>query len=357
MRHLKQTFGILITFPLFFSACERLGNVKSEGTGELCISFSADAGLMTKSHPDLPDTNDFILTIRKSDGGLIYNGTFGDCPERLEVLPGTYIIRTESGIFSKPAFDSPQFGDEQCVIVPTGGRVNAKLVCTQINAGIRLTISKEFLTECPTGILFLKSTDGKLMYSYSEKRTAYFNPGTVFLILNKDGVDNVLMTQELKSREIHSIKVSVSTSGAEFRNAISMTVDTSRVWFQEECVIGGSTKPEASEVLTVADARRSTGKEDVWVCGYIVGGDLTSASASFNLPFESMTNILLGPKSTTSERSSCLSVQLPSGEIREALNLPEHPELFRRRIKIKGDIVGGYFGIPGIKNTRKYELL
>ncbi len=355
MRHQKRLLTLSVILSLLCVSCERFGEGNAESTGELRISFSSNARLMTRAHPELPDTNDFNLTIKKSDGAVLYNGKFGDCPERLEVSSGTYVIRAESGTFVKAAFDSPLYGDEQCVVVPSGGSVNAKLVCAQLNAGVRLDIDNGFLVECPDAVLFLKSADGKLMYSYSEKRTAYFRPGTVSLVMNTGGVDEVLMTRELNAREIHLIKILIAETGSRY--GLSMDIDTSRVWLQEEYTIGGSSEVGANEVLTVADARRSVGAEDVWVSGYIVGGDLTSASASFDLPFESMTNILLGPKSTTTDKDACLSVQLPSGEVRETLNLVEHPDMFRRRIRVKGDIVSAYFGIPGVKNIKEYELL
>ena len=102
---------------------------------------------------------------------------------------------------------------------------------------------------------------------------------------------------------------------------------------------------------------KCVGEEDVWVCGHIVGGDLSSSSASFDKPFESRTNLLLGPRSSTDDKEACLSVQLASGEIRNALNLVDNPELLGRKVCIKGDIVESYYGIPGIKNITEYELM
>jgi hypothetical protein len=111
-----------------------------------------------------------------------------------------------------------------------------------------------------------------------------------------------------------------------------------------------------SDALTVSQARSSIGSKDVWVCGYIVGGDLTSASASFDEPFTSRTNILIGPKSSTSDKDACLSVQLPSGDLREVLNLVDNPRLLKTKVYLRGDIVDAYYGIPGIKNISEYRL-
>ena len=122
--------------------------------------------------------------------------------------------------------------------------------------------------------------------------------------------------------------------------------------------IGGASTAgiSAGEAMTVAQARSSAGANGVWVSGYIVGGDLSSSSASFVAPFDSRTNIVIGPKSTTSNRSSCLSVQLPAGELREALNLVDNPSNYGRKVLLKGNLVEAYYGMPGIKNITDFEL-
>ena len=64
-----------------------------------------------------------------------------------------------------------------------------RLECVQLNSGIRLRIDPEFLEAYPSAALVLKSEEGSLMYSYSEKRTAYFLPGNVSLILTQGDSD------------------------------------------------------------------------------------------------------------------------------------------------------------------------
>jgi hypothetical protein len=51
-----------------------------------------------------------------------------------------------------------------------------------------------------------------------------------------------------------------------------------------------------------------------------------------------------------------MSVQLPSGNFREDLNLVDNPQLLGRKICVRGDVVEAYYGIPGIKNMSEYEL-
>lgn len=350
----------ILLLGLLIAACDVIGP-DNLGKGELRVSFAQDA--VTRGISEIPDTGEFILTITDSKGGEVYSGSYAACPEVLEVPSGNYTVRVLSHEFVKPAFSSPQFGDEQCVTVPSGGVADVRLVCNQVNSGVRLKISPDFLTKYPDGVLFLKSSEGKLMYSYSEKRAAYFLPGNVSLMLSRGSSDEVLATRRMQAREMLILKVNVaetsSDPGTDGPSAsVSVAIDTTRNWIVDTYEIGGGSSGGTSseEAMTVAQARTSAGAEDVWVSGYIVGGDLTSTSASFASPFTSRTNILIGPKSTTTARSSCLSVQLPAGDLREVLNLVDNPLNLGRKVLLRGNIVEAYYGMPGMKNISDFEL-
>ncbi len=368
MRKMKRLF-----YAVFLAAvsCEMLGlpsetsGLSTEvGKGELRISFARDQESLTRAGLAIPDTCDFLLTVKGPGGGVVYDGKYGDSPESLSLDAGSYTVTVISEEFDRPAFSAPQFGDEQCVVVPAGKSLDVRLVCRQMNSGIKLKIDPGFLDEYPDGVLMLKSSLGRLIYGYSEKRIAYFEPGAVSLVLNEGKIDKVLMTRNLNACELLDLKVSVASSyvsGSQGSGTggLSISVDTMRNWISDSYVIGagnngGSGKYDA---LTVSEALSSVGEEGVWVCGHIVGGDLTSSSASFMKPFSSRTNILIGPRSSTSDKEACLSVQLPSGELRDALNLVDNPGLLGRKICLKGNIVEAYYGIPGLRNITEYELL
>ena len=349
----------ILLMGLLIAACDVIGP-DDLGKGELRVSFAQDADVRGIS--EIPDTGEFILTITDSKGGTVYSGKYEACPEVLEVPSGSYTVKVISHQFTKPAFSSPQFGDEQCVSVPAGGTADVRLMCGQMNCGVRLNVSPDFLTAYPDGVLFLKSSDGRLMYGYSEKRYAYFRPGNVSLVLSDGGSDDVLMTRSLQARQMLVLKVTVAEpsgpSEQETQSAkVHVAIDTVRNWVTDTYEIGGAGGGSSpSGVMTVAQARSSAGAEDVWVSGYIVGGDLTSSSASFAAPFQSRTNIVIGPKSTTSSRSSCLSVQLAAGQARDVLNLVDNPSNHGRKVLLKGNIVEAYYGMPGIKNITGFEL-
>lgn len=142
----------------------------------------------------------------------------------------------------------------------------------------------------------------------------------------------------------------------------SISVDTARVWYEDSYTIGsGSGAAPGSTMETafsVSQAKENIDAKDVWVCGYIVGGDMTSSKTgiSFEPPFTSATNIAIASRSSVSDKSSCLSVKLVSGEIRNALNLVDNPSLLGRKVYLKGDLVSAYYGIPGIQNISEYSF-
>ena len=356
----KRCLAVMMVVP-FMACCEMLGDgVASEKEGKLELSFSDALEGDTRGGVEIPDTNDFILTVTDSDGKSVYDGAYGDAPEALTVKAGSYDVRVVSCEFDRPRFSSPQFGDEQCVVVPSDGVVSARMSCSQLNAGIRLKISSSFLSSFPDASLLLKSGEMGLPYSYRETRIAYFSPGDVSLVMSRGEKDEVLMTRWMEPNEILTLKVDVSQGNGDdvVGRGISVAVDTARIWVEDTYVIGegGTRGDSADDPMGISQAKASVGSKGVWVGGYIVAGDLTSSSASFEEPFRSDSNLAIGPKRTVSDRDACISVQLPSGDLRDELNLVSHPEHLGKRLVLKGDIVASYFGLVGIKNITDYLL-
>lgn len=343
---------LILCMVSVIGSCET-ADVSDIGNGEVRISFHSIDHVALRSVADMPDTSDFILSVRDSEGNPVYEGKYGDCPEILSVRSGNYMVSVMSSLFRKPAFSSPLYGDEQCIVVGSGEVVNVRLLCRQLNSGIRLRIASDFLTAYPNGTLFLSSSSGKLMYSYSEKRIAYFPPGSVSLMLSNNGKDEILMTRDMKAQDILVLGVDVSGSQT-MTDGISIAVDTTRNWINEKYTIGSSDSGQSPEnALSVAQAISISSMSDVWVSGYIVGGDLTSSSGSFDEPFKSRTNLILGPRSTTSDRKSCIAVQLQSGTLRDELNLVDNPSMLGRKICLRGDLVSDYFNLVGLKNLEE----
>ena len=355
MRSCLFLFPAALAGVCLLASCEAFIPVRPEG--RIFLRFCEDVFLGTRSSYDIPDTNDFILTVLDSKGKEVYRGRYGDSPGSLDVSPGTYTVLAVSEEFEAPKFSAPQYGDRQAVVVASGSDSCVELICRQLNSGVKLNIAPNFLTSYPRGSLHLKSDDGRLMYSYSEKRIAYFNPGIVSLILSDGDTDEVLLTRAIESQEILVLNVSAPESGKS-KSGISVSVDTTRNWTVEDFVIGrgGDKGGSPGSAYNVVQARTAAGAEDVWVFGFIVGGDLSSSSASFDPPFSSRTNLVLASRSSITDKSSCLSVQLQKGDIRDALNLVDNPDILGMEIFLKGDIVEAYYGIPGLQNITEYRF-
>lgn len=303
------------------------------------------------------DTNSFILTVTDASGAVLYDGEYSKSPESLIVSPGTYNIKVVSENFSQPAFDRPQWGDEQTVVVKSGQRVLVELLCRQINCGVKLRISSDFLTEYPSSALLLKGTEGKLMYSYSERRTAYFRPGVISLVMSTGAKDETLLSRSLGQGEMLMLNINVPSSKQE-ANGITIAVDTARVFYSETFTIGEqNSKGDAPDnAYTISQAQALAGTRSVWVAGFIVGGDLTKSNINFDGPFKSASNLAIGPRASTVTRTSCMSVELKDGLVRDDLNLVSHPDMLGKYVALKGDIDPSYFGLVGLKNVTDYEL-
>lgn len=340
-------------------SCNKLPGDSPQGS--LSWNFSG-VQIPTRSVAELPDTDNFILRVSSSTGAILYEGTYGRSPESLMVDPGSYTVKVVSRDFSVPEFSAPQFGDEQVVVVKAGSAARVLLNCTQQNSGLRIRFGGNFKEAYPSGRIDVSSAEGSLRYSLGELRTGYFKPGKVTMSLFDGQSSSSMFSRNLEACEVFTLGVSCSSqpSGSGTGPVISVSVDTSRTWSFEDYEIGSgaSSGSTMATAYSVGQAKDHAGEKGVWVCGYIVGGDLSSSKNGivFEPPFASMTNIAVAARSSVTEKASCMSVQLSQGSIRSALNLVEHPELLGSKIYLKGDIVGAYYGIPGIQNLTEYII-
>ena len=350
------------------------GGGRSGGQGELRWIIG-DSGSGTRaSAAEIPDTNDFILKVSDAGGRILYEGAYGDSPESLLVDAGSYTVAVHSIEFTAPGFSRPVYGDEQVVVVKAGATVTVRLDCVLENAGVRLQVAPDFLTSYPDGVLFLKSGDTRLMYGYSEKRIAYFKPGPISLVLNNRGADEILLTRTLDARTILTLSISAPHGGAAAASSITVAVDTAKVWNHESYVIGGGGSgsgsgsgggsggdddpgSELDNAYSVSQASDHVGEDGVWVFGYIVGGDLSTAGTTVKTSKPTKaTHLAIAARSTVTAKASCVAVELPKGAVRDALNLVDHPDLIGSRVYLKGSIVASYFGTTGLKSVSDYVL-
>ena len=351
MNIVTKTAGYFLAFlaaPALFASCRDL--LGPEQNGSIVISFDSPDSPFTRA--GVPDTDDFLLNVSSQDGSTVYKGRFADSPEILEVAPGSYTISAVSCEFSEPSYESPQYGDTRVVLVKSGQSVSVELQCVQLNCGINLDVDRSFSSAYPYGTLYLKGSDGTLLYDYSETRTAYFNPGVISLLLSDGASTGTLFSRTLAAQQILSLNVSAASE--ESSAGISIQLDTTRTWLREDFRLGGG-GGGPQDAFSVSEAKNHAGETGVWVYGYVVGSFNSSGSnPAFEPPFKKNSNIAIAGRSTASDKSSCLSVELKAGPIRDALNLVDDPARLGKAVFLKGDIVDAYYGIPGLKNVSEY---
>ena len=114
---------------------------------------------------------------------------------------------------------------------------------------------------------------------------------------------------------------------------------------------------DLDNAYSVAQAADHIGEDDIWVFGYIVGGDLSSAGTTVKTSkFTKATHLAIAARSSVTTKASCIAVELPKGPVRDALNLVDHPDLVGTRVYLKGSLVASYFGTTGLKAVSDYVL-
>ena len=361
---MKTKTNLLCAFAALtlFSVVSCVSPVK-EAAEPATLRLRFDASTRSSGAPS--DAAFYTLDISASDGSSIFRGPWSDRPSEFKLYADIYTVSVYSSEFEDPCFDDPQFGDSKSVVLADGQVAEVQLVASQMNAGIRVLFSEKFIASYKEGAVFLRSSEGTLALGYSETRTAFFKPGPVVILLNYKGKTYTVHSMVLNAGEIMCLSLTVSE---EMPKALSVSlldcsvrVDTSRIWKEESLAWNGSSSgtgpvDNPGEVLSVSEARDKAGSKDVWVCGYIVGGDLSSSSCSFSSPFSARTNMMIADDASCREREECMSVQLSQGDIRNALNLVDNPAMLGRKVWLRGDVVAAYYKLPGLQNLSEYRM-
>jgi len=126
----------------------------------------------------------------------------------------------------------------------------------------------------------------------------------------------------------------------------------------------GDTKVSSKEEpFTVTEAIKdlSASKSgNYWVKGYIVGylpanNSVMSAAEFCASDTASQTNLVLAPTADETATDNCMAIQLPSGDIRTALNVKSNPGNIGKEVLLYGSLEK-YCGAPGLKSVSYCEI-
>ena len=114
-----------------------------------------------------------------------------------------------------------------------------------------------------------------------------------------------------------------------------------------------------SNPYTVSSAIAAGSGSGVYVKAYIVGyvsGQVLSEGAHFTADgCDVKTNLLIAASPSETNVSNCMPVQLPTGDVRNGLNLQDNPGYLGKEVLLRGNIEK-YFGAPGIKAVTYAEI-
>lgn len=352
MKTILPQLAALAALLLLPVSCQDL--FRPAGTGTLIVRLPEPGPPSTRAQNGFPDVAEFLITVTNGAGLVVYEEEYARFPDELPVPAGNYTVSAVSAPFDAPAFDCPQWGDTQIVAVPDAGNVSVTLGCRQLNSGLRLEIDDSFRSAFPAGELSLQGPGGELPYAADETRTAFFRPGPVSVRLDDGGYRQTLFTRTLEACQILAVRLSANIGTRS--GGIDIRLDTARTWLSDRFTVGGQDAGEPDGAYDITQARQHVGETGVWVQGYVVGVATNTRKFSFTPPFGKNTNLVLGTRVSTTDPDYCLSVELKSGTLRDALNLQDHPELLGRKLYIRGDLVSAYYGIPGLKAPSEYRL-
>jgi len=117
-------------------------------------------------------------------------------------------------------------------------------------------------------------------------------------------------------------------------------------------------KGSLNDPYNVTEAIAAGSGTGVYVKAYIVGnvtGQVLAEGAHFDTTGDSKTNLLIANSANETDVTNCMPVQLPSGDVRTALNLVDNPDNYKKEIILYGNIEK-YYGVTGLK-TVTYAIL
>lgn len=115
-------------------------------------------------------------------------------------------------------------------------------------------------------------------------------------------------------------------------------------------LVGTGTKEDPYNVAT---AQMKQDGSVAWVQGYIVGVMETNVdpfTANFAAPFSTSSNLMIADNPDEEKSKNCLMVQLPTGDIRTALNLVDHADNLKQPVILQGTLTS-YFSAAGLKEV------
>jgi hypothetical protein len=155
---------------------------------------------------------------------------------------------------------------------------------------------------------------------------------------------------------------SIVAIAGRYDDAVQLAIrTTAEVVFNQDRWDDGTELPSGTgtfnDPYNVSAARVGSGSAK-WVEGYLVGVMETNVNpfvAKFTGPFATNSNVIIADRADETNIANCLIVQLPIGEVRNAINLANNAGNKGKLAKLRGNL-GTYFSSPGLLSADGYWL-
>ena len=315
------------------------------------------------------------VTLTTVDGGIV-EGTEDDEPENGELPEGTYI--KESFATSLGSFTTQQtVGDYPWVNDYSTAKATSYVNSTD-NAATSWLVSPavDFTEETEAYVAFdyiiRYSESGKVAENHQLLISKDYN-GDVATATWTDMPYNAVEGSDWSTFYKANVNVPADFIGKNnVTFALRYTATTKAGTWEVKNFVVAHGKAEATETPDTPETPSETGEYTVAqaiaayvageakpavVKGYIVGSidDKSISDANFSSAAVLKTNLLLADNADETDIAKCLAVQLPSGAVRDALNLVDNPGNYKMYVALTGSIEK-YFGVAGLKSVIKYAF-
>ena len=146
----------------------------------------------------------------------------------------------------------------------------------------------------------------------------------------------------------------IATEEGQYTDQLTLTSGTTTKTVAISAkVVACQGKGTKEEPYTIGDLTKLANPgTKAWVAGYIIG-EITDNELSTS-GFTTNSNIALAE--TVGETKKYAPIQLPTGEVRNKLNLVNNPTNLNKQVVLYGTLEA-YYSLPGVKNVSAYEFL
>ena len=315
------------------------------------------------------------VTLTTVDGGIV-EGTEGNEPESGELPEGTYI--KESFATSLGSFTTQQtVGDYPWVNDYSTAKATS-YVNSADNAATSWLVSPavNFTEETEAHVTFdyiiRYAESGKVAENHQLLISADYS-GDVATATWTDMPYNAVEGSDWSTFYKANVNIPAEFLGKNnVTFALRYTATTKAGTWEVKNFVVAHGKAEATETPDTPETPSETGEYTVAqalaafvageakpaiVKGYIVGSidDKSISDANFSSAAVLKTNLLLADNADETDIAKCLAIQLPTGAVRDALNLVDNPGNYKMLVTLTGSLEK-YFGVAGLKSVTKYTF-